>query len=572
MEQVDLLIKDVQVFNSYIKKFQNAHVSVVNERIYYIDQKKNIKYKAKEIVDGKGKYMIPGLIDIHMHIESSMVTPRSISDKLAQCGVTTIVSEPHEIANVGGIEAVNSMVEAGEDTAIDIFYGIPSSVPSTDETLETTGGVISFEEMKTLFENDKMICVGEVMNYRQIIQENDLEITKFLNYLRENHPNFVIEGHCPSLLDLELAKFLYLGINGDHTEHTLEEIKQRIENGMFIEIQEKMLRPEILDYMIDNNLFEHMAFVTDDVMADTLYQEGHLDKVVREAIAMGFPLEEAIYCSSYTPARRMNLTNRGSIAPGKLADFILLKNCESLDIESVYKNGVEIFNENAEILTKQEEYKFPKELSQSIHIKELALEDFIIPVAENVESVNVTVMEVEDGSTHTKVAEVSMPVKDNVLQWKDSGCLLAVVFERYGKNGNIGYGFVRGDAIKKGVVATTYFHDHHNLFVLGDDEETMLVAANKIKEMQGGMVTAKDGKILEHLALPIGGIMSDQSVKEVGQDLKKIRESMVDLGYKHYNPIMSLCTLGLPVSPALKISDMGLIDVVKGEIVNLYKC
>lgn len=572
MEQVDLLIKDVQVFNSYIKKFQNAHVSVVNERIYYIDQKKNIKYKAKEIVDGKGKYMIPGLIDIHMHIESSMVTPRSISDKLAQCGVTTIVSEPHEIANVGGIEAVNSMVEAGEDTAIDIFYGIPSSVPSTDETLETTGGVISFEEMKTLFENDKMICVGEVMNYRQIIQENDLEITKFLNYLRENHPNFVIEGHCPSLLDLELAKFLYLGINGDHTEHTLEEIKQRIENGMFIEIQEKMLRPEILDYMIDNNLFEHMAFVTDDVMADTLYQEGHLDKVVREAIAMGFPLEEAIYCSSYTPARRMNLTNRGSIAPGKLADFILLKNCESLDIESVYKNGVEIFNENAEILTKQEEYKFPKELSQSIHIKELALEDFIIPVAENVESVNVTVMEVEDGSTHTKVAEVSMPVKDNVLQWKDSGCLLAVVFERYGKNGNIGYGFVRGDAIKKGVVATTYFHDHHNLFVLGDDEETMLVAANKIKEMQGGMVTAKDGKILEHLALPIGGIMSDQSVKEVGQDLKKIRESMGDLGYKHYNPIMSLCTLGLPVSPALKISDMGLIDVVKGEIVNLYKC
>lgn len=572
MENVDLLIKDIQVFNSFIKKFQNAHVSVKDGRIYYIDQKKDTVYNAKEIIDGKDLHMIPGFIDIHMHIESSMVTPQSISEKLAQCGVTTIVSEPHEMANVGGIDAINHMIEAGEDALIDIFYGIPSSVPSTDSSLETTGAAISFEEMKALFQNDKMVCVGEVMNYRQIIKENDLEITKFLTYLRENYPNFVIEGHCPSLVDLELAKFLYLGINGDHTEHTLEEVKQRIENGMFMELQGKMLRPEILDYIIDNNLYEHTSFVTDDVMADTLWEEGHLDKIVRDAIAKGFPLEEAIYCASYTPARRMNLRDRGSIAPGQLADFILLKNCESMEITSVYKNGILISSEDQNAKKSTTHYQFPSSLYNSINIKEISLEDFIIPIPEDVESVTVKVMEVRDGSTQTKIAEVSMPVRDNILQWKESGCLLALVFERYGKNGNIGYGFVRGDVIKEGAVATTYFHDHHNLFVLGNDEETMLLAANKLKEIQGGMITAKDAEILEVLPLTVGGILSDKSVEEVGKGLKKIRESMIELGYRHYNPIMSLSTLGLPVSPALKITDMGLVDVVKGEIVPLYKC
>lgn len=571
MENVDLLIKNVQVFNSYLKKFHKAHVSVLDGRIYYIDKNKDTVYNPKKTIEAQGLYMIPGFIDIHMHIESSMMTPQPFCEKLAQCGVTTIVSEPHEIANVGGLSAIKSMMEAGNQSIIDIFYGIPSSVPSTDSSLETTGGIISFEEMKELLHKDKMVCVGEVMNYREVIKENNLEITKFLHYLRKIHPNFVIEGHCPSLLDLELAKFLYLGINGDHTEHTLEEIKQRIENGMFIEIQEKMLRTEILHYIIENNLFEYCSFVTDDVMADTLYEEGHLNKVIQKAISMGFPLEQAIYCSSYTPSRRMNLRDRGSIAPGQLADFILLKDCKNLEIERVYKRGEKIFPINKEASKTDNTYKFPRKLYESINIKELSLEDFKITIPENVSSVKVKVMEVQEGTTHTKIEEVSMPVKSHILQWKNSGCLLAMVFERYGKNGNIGYGFVKGNAITQGTVATTYFHDHHNLFVLGEDEETMLLAVNTIKEIQGGMVTAKGGKILSLLPLPVGGILSDKSVQEVGQGLKKIRKSLIDLGYRHYNPIMSLCTLGLPVSPALKITDIGLIDVAKSKKVNLYE-
>ena len=312
-EKVSLLVKHAKVFNSYLKKFEEADVAVKGERFYYIDRKREFAFEAAEVLDAQGKYMIPGFMDIHMHIESSMMTPLAMADCLAANGVTTIVSEPHEMANVKGVRGVEEMIRAGKNAPIDIYYGIPSSVPSTSEEFETTGGVIDFPAMKGLLRYREVACVGEVMNYRQVIRENHLEISKFLDYVRENRPELPVEGHCPSLKDLELARFLYLGIDADHTEHDLEEVKQRLENGMFFEIQDKMLKPEILAYIRENNLYEYCAFVTDDTMADSLMEEGHLNAVVKKAVALGFPLEQAVYCATYTPARRMHLTNRGAI-------------------------------------------------------------------------------------------------------------------------------------------------------------------------------------------------------------------------------------------------------------------
>ena len=257
--------------------------------------------------------------------------------------MTTVVSEPQEMANVKGIRGILEMISSAKDSPIDIFYGIPSSVPSTSEKLDTTGGVIDCSAMKQLLEEKDVVCVGEIMNYRQIIRENDLEISRFLEYLRKEHPGYVIEGHCPSLLDLDLAKFLYLGINGDHTEHTLEEVKQRIENGMFFEIQDKMLKPEILEYICQNQLYEYCSFVTDDTMADVLYEQGPLNAVVQKAMEMGFPVEQASYCATYTPCQRMHFYDRGAIAPGKLADFMLLENPSLLKPEAVFKNGIQIY-------------------------------------------------------------------------------------------------------------------------------------------------------------------------------------------------------------------------------------
>lgn len=568
MESVSLLIKNAKVFNTYLKKFISADVSVKDGRFYYIDRKRDTDFQAEAVLDAGGMYMIPGLVDIHMHIESSMMTPEPFGNCVAAYGVTTIVSEPHEMANVKGTRGVLEMISAAKNAPIDIFYGIPSSVPSTSERLETTGGIIDCNAMKHLLNEEDVVCVGEIMNYRQIIRENDLEITKFLDYLSQERPGYVIEGHCPSLLELDLARFLYLGIDGDHTEHTLEEVKQRIENGMFFEIQDKMLLPEVLDYIRENQLYEYCGFVTDDTMADVLYEKGQLNYVVQKAVESGFPVEMAVYCATYTPARRMHLYDRGVIAPGKLADFVLLADPAVLAPVYVYKNGVQIFCEKnrSEVSSS---YRFPEDFYQSVCLPPVTIEDFRVRVDTDKDEVTVRAIEVHPDRTQTTEKLVTMPVREHLLDWKDSGCLLAMVLERHGKNGNIGYGFITGACLNKGTAATTYFHDHHNLFVAGDNPEDMLLAVRRIQELQGGFLTVRDGKILAELALPVCGILSERGVKDTALKLKGIRESLAGLGYRHSSPIMSLGTLGLPVSPALKLTDRGLVDVKQSAVVPL---
>lgn len=569
MEKANLLIQNVQVYNSYFKKFIGADVSVLDGKILYIDQKQSGNVKGQQVIDATGMYMVPGLIDIHMHIESSMLTPMAFCRQLASCGVTTIVSEPHEMANVNGMQGVLDMIQAGEKSPIDVFYGIPSCVPSTSSLLETTGGTITAEEMGQLKKNPSVVCVGEVMNYRTIIRENELEITKFLHKLRKEDSAFPIEGHCPALLDLELAKFLYLGINGDHTEHSIEELEQRFSNGMFMEIQEKMLRPEIIAYIAEHNLYEHFCFVTDDVMADTLCSQGHLDALVRKAMKLGMSPEQTIYNASYTPSRRMNLLDRGTIAPGKLADFLLLDNLDTFSIAATYKRGTCIFDRSEKKAKQHNDMCFPESYYHSIKLMPQEQSRFEIPMDAQLSTVKIRVMEIKDGSTKTKEKIVEMPVKDGILQWENSGCMLAVVLERYGKNGEAGYGFLTGDCHTQGAVATSYAHDCHNVLVAGTNPADLQLALNRVIEMQGGMTVVDEGFIKAELPLTIGGILSEKSAGEVGEQLAKVREAMINQGYRHYNPIMSFCTVTLPASPALKLTDKGLIDVTQCKIVPL---
>lgn len=568
--KVNLIIKNVNVYNSYLKSFQLADVSILNGKILHIDKNKEAELTSETSVDGTGKYMIPGLIDIHMHIESSMMVPETFCNHVAKCGITTLVAEPHEMANVMGYKGITDMIEAGENCDIDIFIGIPSCVPSTSDVLETTGGIIDFSTMEELKKLEKVICVGEVMNYRQIIQENDLEITKFLTKLREEDKNFPIEGHCPSLMGLDLSKFLYLGINADHTEHSFEEIKERFENGMFIEIQEKMLKKEILEYIHENNLYEHFGFVTDDVMADTLLEQGQLDGVMRKAINLGMRVEDVIYNSTFTNARRMNLLDRGAIAPGKLADFVLLEDLNNLKVYATYKAGKCIFHKNFKSnLNENESYRFPGEYYKSINMPELTEEAFKVKANINYGYVTVRAMEIKDGSTKTEEKHIKLKVENGYMDWENSECRLAVVVERYGKNKGVGYGFVCGDVIKTGAAATSYAHDSHNVLVIGANIKDMSIALHSIDIMQGGMVVVENLEIKGALQLNVGGILSDKPIENISRDLKMVRNALIKQGYKHYNPIMSLSTITLPVSPKLKLTDKGLVDVVSGTIVSL---
>lgn len=567
--KVDLLVKNVKVFNSYLKKFKDGNVAILNNKFLYIDNNKNIEFEASSTIDGKNQYMIPGFIDIHMHIESSMMTPAPFCHHLSKNGVTTIVAEPHEIANVFGKKGIEAMIAAENSINTSIFYGIPSSVPSTSPDLETTGTILDFEEMKNLTSNPKVICIGEIMNYRKVIVDNSLDICKFIEYVKKNKPQYAIEGHCPKLLDLDLAKFLYLGINGDHTEHTFEEFVQRFENGMFMELQAKSISSELINYIKENNLYEHFAFVTDDTMPDTFLHKGHLNVVIKKAIQAGINIENAIYCATFTPARRMNLHDRGVIAPGKKADFLLIDNLKNLHITQTFIDGKEVYNINSEAKYIPTDYKFPEEFYQSVRVEKINEDIFQIPVNNKENEVNCRIIKAIDGSTRTTEIIEKLNVKNGYLDWENSPYMLIAVFERHGKNGNIGFGLVTGDCIKNGAIATTYAHDHHNLMVIGKNIKDMTKTINRIIELQGGICCVENEEILAEVPLPVAGILSEKTVQELGKEVEILREKMSQLGYKHYNPIMSLCTLSLPVSPALKITDKGLIDVNQGKIVNL---
>lgn len=564
----DQLILNAKVYNSYYKRFETANVAVKDGRFLYVGQLGAETFEAAETIDAKGQYLVPGLIDIHLHIESTMITPETFSYGILQHGVTTIVPEPHEMANVFGVEGVHEMIRASEDCLVDMFYAIPSSVPATP--LETTGGSIEIADIDELMETEQMICLGEVMNFVDVIRDPDCKSNQILQHVRSKYPGLVIEGHTPKLLDLDLHQLIFAGIDSDHTHQSIEGLTARIAAGMFIEIQEKSMTPEVVDYLIQHPVSEHFCFVTDDVMTDSLAATGHLDHLVRKAIAMGMAPEAAVYAATYTPARRMKLDDRGVIAPNKTADYLLLSDLSSFTIEAVYKRGAQVWDRSRPQAQPAPAPRFPAHFYRSVQLAPLSAADFAAVPAELPDGrYGARVMTVNNVSTFTEEKHVEAEVKDGLLQWQDTGCGLIATFERYGKTGGRAYGLIGGDTIKRGAIATTYSHDNHNLLVVGHGAEDMALAANTVIAEQGGFCVVCDGAVLALLALPVGGILTEAPLAETAERVLRLRTAMESLGYNHYNPIMSISTHSLPVSPALKITDFGLIDVVAGKVVPL---
>ncbi|HYH03247.1 MAG TPA: amidohydrolase family protein, partial [Bacillota bacterium] len=439
MAKLDLLIRGGRVFNAYLKKFIKADILVNAGRIFMVGDSTAFDFEYDRVLEVEGKTVIPGLIDIHMHIESSMATPQAFSRELVRHGVTTIVSEPHEIANVFGIEGILEMIKAGAGAEIDIFYGIPSSVPSTSAEFETTGAAINLPEMAQLAANERVICLGEVMNCYDLIHESEAKTNQIVRFFKENYPNLPIEGHCSKVGGEGLAKVLEAGVTSDHTQQTVTTLAEKIAAGMFIELQEKSLNPENINYIVANHLTEHVALVTDDVMADKLICQGHLNHLVRKAVEYGMPVEEAVYCATYTPARRMKLLDRGSIAPGKLADLIILDDLNEFCIGSVYKAGREVFNATPTgSKTETVDHQFPARFLNSIKRQPITAGDLQLKVEKTAVTVNCRIIKVQDGTTNTGELIAPVAVKDGYLDWENSPYGLIAVFERYGKNNNIG--------------------------------------------------------------------------------------------------------------------------------------
>ena len=564
MTQVDLLIKNGHIFNVFLRKFVDTQVTVKDGKFYWINTDLP-GIEAKKTLDLKGKYLIPGFVDAHMHIDSSMTTPAIMGQTILKYGTTTIVADDHEITNVAGIKGLKNFID--EPAPIDIFFGIPSSVPSTNPDMETTGGQIGVKEVQELLKDPRFICLGEVMNFKGMTSPRETLIKDIIKTCRQEKPTLPLEGHVPAYAGEDLAKVLYAGITTDHTQQTADLVNEKIRNGMFVEVQLKSMHQEVIDTIIEHKYFEHVALVTDDSMPDTLLHS-HLNHLVKKAIEMGMTPEEAIYISTYTPARHMGLWDRGAIAPGRVADFVILDNPKTLPIEAVYKNGI-----NAEDIETKTDYQFLPALRHSINAPKLTSEDFVLKtdLVSNGD-VLANVIQVNPVGTFTNHIQVKLEVENNIVQWQKAGLAMILVQDRYnGEKGHYSVGLVDRGILKDGAVGATWAHDHHNLMVMGTNTKAMLKIQHQLIEQQGGYIAAKGEKIVANAELPIGGVASDQPMQVLGSEIGKIRKTMQELGYKNTNEIMSFSTLSLLVSPSFKISDKGLFDVKSQQKCPLFE-
>lgn len=606
----DFILKNVMVYQTFRQCFEKRDVAVAGETFYCISPA--ISYPGVEERDGKGRYMLPGLVDIHMHIESSMTYPGEFSRITLPYGVTTVVADAHEMANVFGMDGIRAFM--AQKTKQDIFWAIPSSVPATNEKLETAGAALGVKEISEMASLDGVLCLGEIMNYKDLSAEGESRTRALIDVCRKAGKNLRIEGHCPGLTGTDLNRFIYEGVDADHTQQTPQTVMEKTELGMFLELQFKSLTPEVVKTVCDHELYENVALVTDDTMADKLLT-GHLNKIIETAVKAGMPMEKAIYCATWTPSRRMHLDDRGMIAPGKIADFMLLDSLDGIEPVVVYKKGECVYCRADEACGAAKGRKaqeacavaagcgaeaakmqaagisevradksgqaaapvaaacsFPDSFYRTINCRPAEISDFVLKAEDpDAKWAEVNVMKIGTFGTATTPVKRRVEVKDGVLDWKSAGLSLAVVFERYGKNGNVGYGLVEGALTKPGAVATTWSHDSHNLFVLGTDENDMKLAQRRVLELQGAYVVFAGGKSLAEARLTIGGIVSDQPIEVLGQELKEVRAAMEGLGYVNNNVIMSMSTLCLPVSPKLKLTDHGLLTVPGQEHVPLVE-
>lgn len=570
--KTDLIIKNAKVFMSSRRKFEVRDIAVSGARISIVAPEISLLGHACEnCIDAEGAYIIPGLIDIHMHIESSMTYPTEFAKAALPHGTTTVVADAHEIGNVFGLEGVFSFMD--QKTPMDIFYAIPSSIPATNPKLETAGAEFEEQEIETLLKDERILCLGEVMNFQDLNAEEETTKTKRLIHraLEMRGRDIRIEGHCPKLTGEDLNRFLYCGVDADHTQQTPESILEKTDLGMFLEIQRKSITPETIRVINENRLFDHMALVTDDTMPDLLLKS-QLNGILEAAVANGMRPEDAIYCATLTPARRMHLDDRGLIGPGKIADLVFLKDPADFHPTMVVKSGKIVYADHKifrNIVPKEKEESgktaeelFPPAFFNSMHCRKAVPEDFVLKtdLVEN-GSILANVMKISTFGTMTTHVKKVLPVQNHIVNWKDAGLSLAAMYERYGKNGNIAYGFVEGTFIKPGAAATSWSHDSHNLLVLGNSPEDMLLAQHRVIDLQGGYVVCTEEAVKAEAKLEIGGIISAEPIEKLAEALAEVRAAMKDLGYDNNNVIMSMSTLALPVSPALKLTDYGLLEV-----------
>nr|WP_242693657.1 adenine deaminase [Enterococcus avium] len=557
-EPADLVLKNANVIDVYQAEMISGDLAIVDGKIAGI----NGEYQGKETIDLKGKIVAPGFIDPHIHVESSYVTPEEFSRLLVPHGTTTVLADPHEIVNVLGLSGLDYMIEAAKETALDIRYMMPSCVPATN--MENAGAVIEAADMISSFEKKQVDGLAEFMNFPGVIHAQDEVLDKLL---AAKERGLRIDGHSPMVFNEELNAYAAAGIANDHECSTVEELKDRIARGMYVFLREGSVTQNLrtlLNGVTDNN-YQRCVLSADDLQAKTILEKGHLDNSIRICIEEGVSPLRAIQMATINAAQCCQLTDRGAIAPGLRADLVIFSDLAQPEIEATYIEG-ELVAEKGTYLPTVKRISTEK-VQSSVHIDKFQKEQLKL----NLTSDKARAIEVIPQEALTNEAIVSVKRDDQgqfVFDPKQDVTKIAVI-ERHHNTGNVFVGLLKGYGVKKGAIGLSIAHDSHNLIVTGTNDEDMAVAVQALKEQEGGVVLIESGKIIGNMALPIAGLMSDLTGEEVAQQEAKINRLAHEvLGVSNnVDPIMTLGFMSLAVIPNLKITDIGLVDVTKFEIV-----
>ncbi|WP_317958470.1 adenine deaminase [Oceanobacillus kimchii] len=546
----ELVIKNAEVLNVFTGDWKKTDIAITEGYIAGIGE-----YEGEQIVDATGKKIVPGLINGHVHIESTMLTPREFSKVMLKHGITTAITDPHEIANVAGKAGLEYMLNASDALPMNIFVNMPSSVPATQ--FEHNGAQLDAKDITPYFQNSNVLGLAEVMDFPSVANAEEKMLQKIASTIQQGG---IVDGHAAGLSKEDLNIYMAAGIRNDHESVSAQEGKDRLEAGMYLMIREGTVAKDLESLLpiINEKNARRCVFVTDDMLLDDLVENGDIDHIIRKAIQFGLDPVMAYQMATLNTSECFGLRELGAVAPGYIADFLILNDENQVDIHQVYKNGKCVvdegeINQSYFSASLTDANTLPKPC-----IQQLKTSDFSIQITQDY----CNTIEIVPNKIITNHICEKVDIKEGkFVPSIDKDQLLIAVVERHKGLSYIGKGIVKGFQMKEGSIATSVAHDSHNFVVVGTSEDEMLTAIKKVEQLDGGLVVTKQNQVKAHLALPIGGLMSDKGYLDVYEDVLKLNHAAEDIGIPAtFNPFLTLSFLTLPVIPALKVTDQGLFD------------
>ena len=540
-EKADLVLKNAKYLNVFSNEFLCGDIAVANGLIAGVG-----KYDGKTEIDVSGKLVLPGFIDAHIHLESSMVTPAEFAKAVVAHGTTTVITDPHEIANVMGIDGVEYMIQASQNLPIDVHFMMPSCVPATE--IDESGAELDCKDIDLYLDNKKVLGLAEMMNYVGVINGDKNVLSKIVTS-QAHHKK--IDGHAPELSGNDLNAYIAAGVYSDHECSTFENALEKLRKGQFIMIREGTAAHNLKALMplLTQQYYSRCMFATDDKHPSDLLYGGHIDYIVKQALKNGADPIVALKTATHHAARYFLLNNKGAIASGYLADIVVVDNLEDFNVETVFKRGKLVFDgEVKDFSAPTVDEKLAEKCFDTFHL------DSVTPSSFKVDG-KLGLIGLVGGELLTR----NLGTADKIDVEND--ILKIACIERHKGTNHIGVGYVKGYSLKSGAVATSVAHDSHNIITVGCNDDDIAVAVNAIKDSKGGIAVVENGKIKALLELPIAGLMSDEPLTTVNEKLENAKSSAYELGAdKSIDPFMTLSFLSLPVIPSLRITTKGVFD------------